>query len=141
MDWIERFIADVEKMFQISREELRKFVQYMSESPEKLQQWAEEVDIDDAGFLMLTTIYTMYKTEEKISNILESLEVKIDEAVALVATITATILNTLPEEDRRPILAQILLATALQLEDRVLRNSLVEYAKLIIEAGQPPPEA
>ena len=132
MSWIDKFLADAEKMFQIPRRELEKFVMYMMENPEKIQEWAEQLQISDTDFLMLTTIYTLYKTEEKVIDILSEMELKVDEAVGLISTATANLLNALPQEDRKVVLAQVLLATALQTEDTNLRNSLAEYAKILL---------
>jgi len=132
VSWIDKFLADAEKMFQIPRRELEKFVMYMMENPEKVQEWAEHLQISDADFLMLSTIYTLYKTEERVINILSDMELKVDEAVGLISTATANLLNTLPQEDRKVVLAQVLLATALQIEDANLRNSLAEYAKILL---------
>ena len=132
MSWVDKFLTDAEKMFQIPRRELEKFVMYMMENPEKVQEWAEHLQISDADFLMLSTIYTLYKTEERVINILSDMELKVDEAVGLISTATANLLNTLPQEDRKVVLAQVLLATALQIEDANLRNSLAEYAKILL---------
>jgi hypothetical protein len=132
MSWVDKFIADAEKMFQLPRHELAKFVMYMMEKPEKIQEWAERLQISDTDFLMLTTIYTLYKTEEKVIDILSDMELKVDEAVGLISTATANLLNALPQEDRKIVLAQVLLATALQTEDANLRNSLAEYAKILL---------
>ena len=132
MSWVDKFIADVEKMFQLPRHELEKFVMYMMEKPENIQEWAERLQISDTDFLMLTTIYTLYKTEEKVIDILSDMELKVDEAVGLISTATANLLNALPQEDRKIVLAQVLLATALQTEDTNLRNSLAEYAKILL---------
>jgi hypothetical protein len=132
MSWVDKFIADVEKMFQLPRHELEKFVMYMMEKPENIQEWAERLQFSDTDFLMLTTIYTLYKTEEKVIDILSDMELKVDEAVGLISTATANLLNALPQEDRKIVLAQVLLATALQTEDTNLRNSLAEYAKILL---------
>jgi len=132
VSWVDKFLTDAEKMFQIPRRELEKFVMYMMENPEKVQEWAEHLQISDADFLMLSTIYTLYKTEERVINILSDMELKVDEAVGLISTATANLLNTLPQEDRKVVLAQVLLATALQIEDANLRNSLAEYAKILL---------
>ena len=132
MSWVDKFLVDAEKMFQIPRRELEKFVMYMMENPEKIQEWAEQLQISDTDFLMLTTIYTLYKTEEKVFNILSDMELKVDEAIGLISTATANLLNALPQEDRKVVLAQVLLATALQTEDASLRNSLAEYAKILL---------
>ncbi|MCC6066602.1 MAG: hypothetical protein LM562_02350 [Pyrobaculum sp.] len=132
MSWVDKFIADAEQMFQLPRHELEKFVMYMMEKPEKIQEWAERLQISDTDFLMLTTIYTLYKTEEKVIDILSDMELKVDEAVGLISTATANLLNALPQEDRKIVLAQVLLATALQTEDTNLRNSLAEYAKILL---------
>jgi hypothetical protein len=132
MSWVDKFIADSEQMFQLPRHELEKFVMYMMEKPEKIQEWAERLQISDTDFLMLTTIYTLYKTEEKVIDILSDMELKVDEAVGLISTATANLLNALPQEDRKIVLAQVLLATALQTEDTNLRNSLAEYAKILL---------
>jgi hypothetical protein len=105
---------------------------YMLESPEKVQEWAERLQISETDFLMLTTIYTLYKTEEKVVNLLSDMELKVDEAIGLISTATANLLNALPQEERKVILAQVLLATALQTEDSALRNSLAEYAKILL---------
>jgi hypothetical protein len=119
-------------MFQLPRHELEKFVMYMMEKPENIQEWAERLQFSDTDFLMLTTIYTLYKTEEKVIDILSDMELKVDEAVGLISTATANLLNALPQEDRKIVLAQVLLATALQTEDTNLRNSLAEYAKILL---------
>ncbi len=132
MSWVDKFLADAEKMFQIPRQELEKFVAYMMESPEKVQEWAERLQISDTDFLMLTTVYVLYKTEEKVLNILSDMELKVDEAIGLISTATANLLNALPQEDRKVVLAQVLLAIALQTEDASLRNSLAEYAKILL---------
>jgi hypothetical protein len=132
MSWVDKFIADAEWMFQLPRHELEKFVMYMMEKPENTQEWAERLQISDTDFLMLTTIYTLYKTEEKVIDILSDMELKVDEAVGLISTATANLLNALPQEDRKIVLAQVLLATALQTEDANLRNSLAEYAKILL---------
>ncbi|AET32107.1 hypothetical protein [Pyrobaculum ferrireducens] len=132
MDWVDKFLADAENMFQIPRQELEKFVKYMLTEPEKVQEWAEKLQISDTDFLMLTTIYTLYKTEEKVINMLSDMDLKVDEAIGLTSTLAANLLNSLPEEDRKPILAQLLLAIALQTEDQQLRNSLAEYAKIVL---------
>jgi hypothetical protein len=132
MSWVDKFIADSEQMFQLPRHELEKFVMYMMEKPENIQEWAERLQISDTDFLMLTTIYTLYKTEEKVIDILSDMELKVDEAVGLISTATANLLNALPQEDRKIVLAQVLLATALQTEDTNLRNSLAEYAKILL---------
>jgi hypothetical protein len=132
MSWVDKFIADAEQMFQLPRHELEKFVMYMMEKPENIQEWAERLQISDTDFLMLTTIYTLYKTEEKVIDILSDMELKVDEAVGLISTATANLLNALPQEDRKIVLAQVLLATALQTEDTNLRNSLAEYAKILL---------
>ena len=131
MSWREKFIADAENMFNIPRRELEEFLKYMSEDPEKIHNWSERLGISEADFLMLTTIYTLYKTEEKVLEILSNLELHVDEAVSLVSTAAASVLNSLDPGERKPILAQMLLATALQLEDKGLRESLAEYAKLL----------
>jgi len=52
--------------------------------------------------------------------------------VGLASTIAANILNALPEEERRVILAQLILAIALQVEDAAIRNSLAEYARVLL---------
>jgi len=132
VDWVAQFLADAEKMFSIPRAELEKFVQYMSSNPEKVQEWAEKLQIDEGDLLMLTTLYILYKTEEKVFAALSDLELKVDEAVGLASTIAANILNALPEEERRPILAQLILAIALQVEDAAIRNSLAEYARVLL---------
>jgi hypothetical protein len=132
VSWIDKFLADAEKMFQIPRRELEKFVVYMAENPEKVQEWAEQLQISDTDFLMLSTIYTLYKTEEKVIDILSDMELKVDEAIGLISTATANLLNALPQEDRKVVLAQVLLAIALQTEDAGLRNSLAEYAKILL---------
>jgi len=132
VSWVNKFLADAEKMFQIPRQELEKFVAYMMESPEKVQEWAERLQISDTDFLMLTTVYVLYKTEEKVLNILSDMELKVDEAIGLISTATANLLNALPQEDRKVVLAQVLLAIALQTEDTSLRNSLAEYAKILL---------
>ena len=132
MSWEDKFLEDAEKMFQIPREHLRKFVEYMATNPEKVQEWAEAVNMSEIDFLMLTTVYTLYKTEEKVLNLLTDLDVRVDEAIGLISTLAANLLNSLPQDDRRPILAQVLLATALQVEDPAIRNSLAEYAKTIL---------
>ncbi|AAL64960.1 hypothetical protein [Pyrobaculum aerophilum] len=132
MDWVEKFLNDAEKMFQIPRSELEKFVQYMLSDPVKVQEWAERLQISDTDFLMLTTIYTLYKTEDRVIDLLSNIELKVDEAIGLISTAAANLLNALPQEDRKPILAQLILAIALQTEDAQLRNSLAEYAKVIL---------
>ncbi|RFA93279.1 hypothetical protein [Pyrobaculum aerophilum] len=132
MDWVEKFLNDAEKMFQIPRSELEKFVQYMLSDPVKVQDWAERLQISDTDFLMLTTIYTLYKTEDRVIDLLSNIELKVDEAIGLISTAAANLLNALPQEDRKPILAQLILAIALQTEDAQLRNSLAEYAKVIL---------
>lgn len=132
MDWLEKFFTDAENMFQIPRHELEKFVNYMLIEPEKVQEWAERLQISDTDFLMLTTIYTLYKTEDKVIDLLSDMELKVDEAIGFISTVAANLLNSLPAEDRRPILAQLLLAIALQTEDQQLRNSLAEYAKIVL---------
>lgn len=132
MSWVDKFLADAEKMFQIPRQELEKLVAYMMESPEKVQEWAERLQISETDFLMLTTVYVLYKTEEKVLNILSDMELKVDEAIGLISTATANLLNALPQEDRKVVLAQVLLAIALQTEDASLRNSLAEYAKILL---------
>lgn len=129
---MEKFLIDAEKIFQIPRDKLKKFVEYISSDPEKVQEWAEEIQLPDIDFLMLTTIYTLYKTEEKVTELLSQLELKLDEAVGLISTAAASLLNSLPQDDRKPILAQLILSTALQLEDAALRNSLVEYARVLL---------
>ncbi|MCI4446554.1 MAG: hypothetical protein JHC20_01345, partial [Pyrobaculum sp.] len=96
MSWVDKFLADAEKMFQIPRRELEKFVVYMAENPEKVQEWAEQLQISDTDFLMLSTIYTLYKTEEKVVNILSDMELKVDEAIGLISTAAANLLNALP---------------------------------------------
>jgi hypothetical protein len=60
------------------------------------------------------------------------MELKVDEAIGLISTATANLLNALPQDDRKVVLAQVLLAIALQTEDASLRNSLAEYAKILI---------
>ena len=60
------------------------------------------------------------------------MELKVDEAIGLISTAAANLLNALPQEDRRVVLAQVLLAIALQTEDASLRNSLAEYAKILL---------
>jgi len=132
VDWVEKFLNDAEKMFQIPRSELEKFVQYMLSDPVKVQEWAERLQISDTDFLMLTTIYTLYKTEDRVIDLLSNIELKVDEAIGLISTAAANLLNALPQEDRKPILAQLILAIALQTEDAQLRNSLAEYAKVIL---------
>lgn len=132
MDWLEKFLTDAEKIFQIPREKLEEFAKYMATDPEKVQQWAESLNLTEIDFIMLTTIYTLYKTEEKVGNLLADLELKVDEAIGFISTAAATLLNGLPPEDRKIILAQLILATALQLEDQPLRNSLAEYAKILL---------
>jgi hypothetical protein len=132
VSWVDKFLADAEKMFQIPRQELEKLVAYMMESPEKVQEWAERLQISETDFLMLTTVYVLYKTEEKVLNILSDMELKVDEAIGLISTATANLLNALPQEDRKVVLAQVLLAIALQTEDASLRNSLAEYAKILL---------
>lgn len=81
---------------------------------------------------MCNPLYILYKTEEKVFAALSDLELKVDEAVGLASTIAANILNALPEEERRPILAQLILAIALQVEDAAIRNSLAEYARVLL---------
>ncbi|ABP51503.1 MULTISPECIES: hypothetical protein [Pyrobaculum] len=132
MSWVEKFLDDAEKLFQIPRTELQKFVQYMLSEPEKVQEWAEKLQISDSDFLMLTTIYTLYKTEEKVMELLSDIELKVDEAIGFISTATANLLNALPPEDRKPVLAQLLLAVALQTEDSSIRNSLAEYARIVL---------
>lgn len=129
---MEKFLIDAEKIFQIPREKLEKFIEYLTRDPEKVQEWAEELQLSDVDFLMLTTIYTLYKTEGRVTSLLSQLELKVEEAVGLISTAAASILNSLPQDERRPILAQLILATALQLEDTALRNSLVEYARVLL---------
>ncbi|AFA38193.1 hypothetical protein Pogu_0166 [Pyrobaculum oguniense TE7] len=132
VSWVEKFLDDAEKLFQIPRTELQKFVQYMLSEPEKVQEWAEKLQISDSDFLMLTTIYTLYKTEEKVMELLSDIELKVDEAIGFISTATANLLNALPPEDRKPVLAQLLLAVALQTEDSSVRNSLAEYARIVL---------
>lgn len=132
MNWVEKFLDDAEKLFQIPRTELQKFVQYMLSEPEKVQEWAEKLQISDSDFLMLTTIYTLYKTEEKVMELLSDIELKVDEAIGFISTAAANLLNALPPEDRKPVLAQLLLAVALQTEDPSVRNSLAEYARIVL---------
>ncbi len=132
VSWVEKFLDDAEKLFQIPRTELQKFVQYMLSEPEKVQEWAEKLQISDSDFLMLTTIYTLYKTEEKVMELLSDIELKVDEAIGFISTATANLLNALPPEDRKPVLAQLLLAVALQTEDSSIRNSLAEYARIVL---------
>ncbi|ABL87966.1 conserved hypothetical protein [Pyrobaculum islandicum DSM 4184] len=133
MSWVEKFLVDAEKMFQIPRSELEKFVTYMTENPEKVQEWVERLQISTIDFIMLVAVYTLYKTEDKVLSMLSDMELKVDETIGLVSTIIANLLNVLPPEDRKPILAQLILATALQLEDAEVRTSLAEYVKTLLE--------
>lgn len=132
MDWKEKFITDAQQMFKIPKEKLEQFIQYMMYTPEKIQDWVEETQIAETDFLILATIYALYKNEDKTLEIITDLDLKVDEAIALASTTAAALLNALPPEDQKPVLAQLLLATALQLENTNLRNALAEYAKLLI---------
>lgn len=133
MDWRERFLADAERLFQLPRERLEKFLEQMEAGAEGLQEWAEESSLGDMDLLMLLTVYSLYKTEERVMGILSGLDLKVEEAVTLASTAAASVLNGVGEEERRVILAQLLLAVALQLEDQGLRNSLAEYARTLVE--------
>ncbi|ACB39806.1 hypothetical protein [Pyrobaculum neutrophilum] len=132
MSWVEKFLNDAEKMFQIPRSELEKFVAYMAEDPTKVEEWAERLQLSEPDFLMLTTVYTLYKTEDRVIELLSDVELKVDEAIGFISTAAANLLNALPPEDRKPILAQLVLAIALQVEDPGVRNSLAEYAKALL---------
>ncbi|MEL9990678.1 MAG: hypothetical protein QXP98_11305 [Thermoproteus sp.] len=133
MSWLERFIEDAEKLFGISKEELTKFVDVMSRGDEKgVEEWARRNGVGEKDFLVLSTMYVLYKAEDRVSEVLEGLELKVDEAVALIGSLTAQLINGVELENRRVLLAQILLAAALQIEDREIRNKMAELASAFI---------
>jgi hypothetical protein len=128
-DWTARFIADAEKLFGISAKELAEFADAMSRGDEKaVAEWAERNKIGEKDFLVLSTMYVLYKTEDKVSGLLEGLELRVDEAVAYVGSLTAQLVNGLGADKGRTLLAQILLAAALQIEDRETREKVAEFA-------------
>jgi len=116
-------------LFGISAKELAEFADAMSRGDEKaVAEWAERNKIGEKDFLVLSTMYVLYKTEDKVSGLLEGLELRVDEAVAYVGSLTAQLVNGLGADKGRTLLAQILLAAALQIEDRETREKIAEFA-------------
>ncbi|MGC8583463.1 MAG: hypothetical protein ACP5KY_02690 [Thermoproteus sp.] len=128
-DWTARFIADAGRLFGISADELAKFADAMAKGDERaVAEWAERNKIGDRDFLVLSTMYILYKTEDKVSDMLEGLELRVDEAVAFVGSLTAQLVNGLGADRGKALLAQILLAAALQIEDKETREKMAEFA-------------
>lgn len=113
----------------MSKEELAEFADAMAEGDERrIAEWAERNKIAERDFLVLSTMYVLYKTEDKVSDMLEGLELRVDEAVALAGSLTAQLINGVAQENRKALLAQILLAAALQIEDKETREKIAEFA-------------
>ncbi|MEZ0249162.1 MAG: hypothetical protein ABWJ97_07785 [Thermoproteus sp.] len=133
MSWSERFVEDAERLFGISKEELTKFVDIMSRGDERgVEEWAERNGVEEKDFLVLSTMYVLYKAEDRVSEVLEGLELKVDEAVALIGSLTAQLINGMELENKKILLAQILLAAALQIEDGEIRKKMAELASTFI---------
>lgn len=134
MAWLDKFAEDAERLFKLPREELRKFAEAMAQGDEEaVRNWAEHNGMGDKDFLVLATIYVLYRTEDKVSEILEGLKLRIDEAIALAGGLTAQLINGVEEDNRRVVLAQMLLAAALQISDRDIRNKIAEFARTLID--------
>ncbi|MFB6491165.1 MAG: hypothetical protein TU35_008035 [Thermoproteus sp. AZ2] len=131
--WLEEFVAGVEKLFGIRREEAKGFAEAMARGDEELvKSWLEKNGLSDEDFLVLSAMYVLYKAEEKVSEILEGLELRVDEAIALVGSLMAQLINGVGGEDKRAVLAQILLASALQIEDKELRDKIAGFARSLL---------
>ncbi len=129
MSWRDKFLEDAGKLFGLSKEELAEFADAMAEGDERrIAEWAERNKIAERDFLVLSTMYVLYKTEDKVSDMLEGLELRVDEAVALAGSLTAQLINGVAQENRKALLAQILLAAALQIEDKETREKIAEFA-------------
>lgn len=133
VSWRDRFLDDAAKLFGLPREELAEFADAMAEGDERrVAEWAERNKIAERDFLVLSTMYVLYKTEDKVSDMLEGLELRVDEAVALAGSLTAQLVNGVAPENRRALLAQILLAAALQIEDKETREKIAEFASALL---------
>lgn len=133
-EWMERFLDDAVRLFGMPRGELAKFADAMAKGDEKeITEWAERNKVTDRDFLVLSTMYVLYKTEDKVSNMLEGLELKLDEAVALVGSLAAQLINGVAKDSRKALLAQMLLAAALQIEDKETREKIAEFASSLLD--------
>lgn len=131
--WLEEFAAGVERLFGIRREEAKEFAEAMARGDEELvKSWLEKNGVGDEDFLVLSAMYVLYRAEDKVSEILEGLELRVDEAIALVGSLMAQLINGIGGEDKRAVLAQILLASALQIEDKELRDKIAGFAKSLL---------
>jgi hypothetical protein len=133
MSWIERFVTDAERVLRIPRERLEEFIKCMLEGPDRIEQWVDEAQLSSLDFLTLTAMYAIYKAEDRVVGMLSSAELRVDEAVGLASVVFASALNALPSEDRKLVLAQFVIATALQLDDQALKDSLTQYAALLVD--------
>ncbi|MCC6020777.1 MAG: hypothetical protein LM577_05365 [Thermoproteaceae archaeon] len=133
MSWIERFVTDAERVLRIPRERLEEFIKCMLEGPDRIEQWVDEAQLSSLDFLTLTAMYAIYKAEDRVVGMLSSAELRVDEAVGLASVVFASALNALPPEDRKLVLAQFVIATALQLDDQALKDSLTQYAALLVD--------
>jgi len=127
-DWREDFVEDVSKMLNLPPEAVEKFIEIVNKGEEEaLDEWADQYGISDETLLLLSAMLIMYSTHDKVYETLSNLSLRVDEAVNLVGTLVANMANEFPDASRL-IIAQALLIAAVQVEDRRLREALVNLA-------------
>lgn len=132
-EWSSRFIRDANRLFGLPEGELKDFMEVMAKGDaERLEEWTRRNNVEEGDFLVLSAMYILYKTEERVSGILEGLELKADEAIALVGSLMAQLVNGMEAENRGAIMAQILLTAALQIDDKEIREKIAEIARNFI---------
>ncbi|CCC82560.1 hypothetical protein [Thermoproteus tenax] len=132
-EWSSRFIRDANRLFGLPEGELKDFMEVMAKGDaERLEEWTRRNNVEEGDFLVLSAMYILYKTEERVSGILEGLELKADEAIALAGSLMAQLVNGMEAENRGAIMAQILLTAALQIDDKEIREKIAEIARNFI---------
>ncbi len=133
MDWLEEFVEDAQSVVELPKEALREFATYVAHSDgEALGDWVSRYGVDEARLLVLSSLYTIYSTRDKVADMMEKLgDMRVEEAVGLIGGLISNLANGVPNASRL-IVAQSLLVAALQLEDESLRRSLADLAKNLV---------
>ncbi len=136
MDWLDEFVEDAQSILDLPRDALMEFARYAANSDgEALSEWVSRHGVDEGRLLVLSSLYIIYSTRDKVSDMMERLgDMRVEEAVGLIGGLISGLANSLPNASRL-IVAQSLVVAALQLEDEALRRGLAELAKSLVGQG------
>ncbi len=133
MDWLDEFVEDAQSVVELPKEALREFATYVAHSDgEALSDWVSRYGVDEARLLVLSSLYTIYSTRDRVADMMDKLgDMRVEDAVGLIGGLISNLANSIPSASRL-IVAQSLLVAALQLEDESLRRSLADLAKNLV---------